>query len=366
MPPNAWYIVRAGTASPALRVGPHEKPLADKVAALLGEDFCVHPAGEIDWVKWDEQLERRWAAIEAYECHLWGAVPLDRGEPLSAEEIEGALDVAFADDADLLRARRYEARLREGAAPGVAPAVHSPSAASQICQPDFVVTTDLRATSDPFWKAMAEFRRRMLEGEVPAEGGWVSLVVEIRRLASQAKMASRAFEMLPPIAIWSEMRAAVADFPHPTSGGDPTTVFMVGVDAFAGDFEFDPSVKLPSDAERSILARWAGSWMNERESSIVAQAGNLQSVQQAVERLIPLVEQRNREATAGQRLIPIAAVAAAVNMRGDQLKEMLIARGHTIHGKRRRYSADLKDILSTLPRFRKSLTEWADKEFPLP
>lgn len=149
-----------------------------------------------------------------------------------------------------------------------------PSPKVAIERPDFVLTTDLRATSDPLWCSLATFRRMLMEGGSYPPMKWFALIVEIRDGANEAGLRPHfgsAKWIAPTI---KEAREAEVDMGFETEPDGESRIVLVEygpcgsvhVCDFSKDFR-------TSDANSNFHARtnaiqWAEGWMNARQRQL--------------------------------------------------------------------------------------------------
>jgi hypothetical protein len=155
-------------------------------------------------------------------------------------------------------------------------AVHSPATIQGTIQrPDFHVTTDIRATSDPLWRHLAAFRRRLMEGGTFTPAEWQSMLVEIRDEAHAAGLRPRLGNVEYIVATLSEAREGD---PHGGWEDEPDNHLIVILTA-CGEAGWIQHHELldgfsagrggySADSLRSLAIEWAESWMNARERQL--------------------------------------------------------------------------------------------------
>lgn len=143
-----------------------------------------------------------------------------------------------------------------------------------IARPDFHVTNDIRATSDPLWQHLAAFRRRLMEGGTLTPAEWQSLLFDIRNEAHAAGLRPHLGKVGYIVATLNEVRegdpgGAWNDEPDSWSKVILTACGEAGwiqlhdlLDGFA-------DTGIPADKhKRAIAIEWAESWMNARERQL--------------------------------------------------------------------------------------------------
>ncbi len=137
-----------------------------------------------------------------------------------------------------------------------------------IERPDFHVTTDIRATSDPLWRHLTTFRRRLMEGGTFTPAEWQSLLIGIR-------MGARDAGLRPCLGhvgwIVADLAEAVRD--DPAGGWDSETdawsKVVLTAWGSAGRIELHDLVDGFADPQlREVAIEWAESWMNARERQL--------------------------------------------------------------------------------------------------
>ncbi|MCC6321732.1 MAG: hypothetical protein IT438_09910 [Phycisphaerales bacterium] len=143
-----------------------------------------------------------------------------------------------------------------------------------IARPDFHVTTDIRATSDPLWQHLAAFRRRLMEGGTHTPAEWQSLLIDIRMEAHAAGLRPHLGKVDYIVATLNEARegdpgGSWEDEPDNWSKVILTACGEAGwiqlhdlLDGFA-------DTGIPFDRhKRASAIEWAESWMNARERQL--------------------------------------------------------------------------------------------------
>jgi len=152
---------------------------------------------------------------------------------------------------------------------------HSPATIQgTIERPDFHVTTDIRATSDPLWRHLAAFRRRLMEGGTHTPAEWQSLLIDIRMEAHAAGLRPHLGKVEYIVATLNEARegdpgGSWDDEPDNWSKVILTACGEAGwiqlhdlLDGFA-------DTGIPADNhKRASAIEWAESWMNARERQL--------------------------------------------------------------------------------------------------
>lgn len=150
-------------------------------------------------------------------------------------------------------------------------------------RPDFHATADLRATSDPLWKNLATFRRRLMAGEPHSRESWQSLLIDIRNGAHEVGLRPQ-LGSVP----WIAASIGEAREGDPKGGwdreedgwskviltafGDSGRIELFDLlDGFA-----DPGTP-DSSFMRETAIEWAESWMNARERQLAAPASGAHS-----------------------------------------------------------------------------------------
>jgi hypothetical protein len=155
-------------------------------------------------------------------------------------------------------------------------AVHSPATIQGTIQrPDFHVTTDIRATSDPLWRHLAAFRRRLMEGGTFTPAEWLSLLVDIRNEAYAAGLRPRLGNVEYIVATLSEAREGD---PHGGWEDEPANHLIVILTAYgeAGWIQHHELLDgfsagrggYSAESLRLLAIEWAESWMNARERQL--------------------------------------------------------------------------------------------------
>lgn len=156
---------------------------------------------------------------------------------------------------------------------------HSPATIQgTIERPDFHVTTDIRATSDPLWRHLAAFRRRLMEGGTHTPAEWQSLLIDIRMEAHAAGLRPHLGKVEYIVATLNEARegdpgGSWDDEPDNWSKVILTACGEAGwiqlhdlLDGFA-------HTGIPADNhKRASAIEWAESWMNARERQLAEPA----------------------------------------------------------------------------------------------
>lgn len=138
----------------------------------------------------------------------------------------------------------------------------------------FHVTSDLRATSDPFWDKLATFRQRLISGEKHPLIAWTSWLALMRAGALEAGLRPCLGEVKyivttpkeadkgDPIGSWGQVPSTPSTIILIDSGDDGMIqVHELADGAFGGE--------TPSSAGlRESAIRWAESWMNARERQL--------------------------------------------------------------------------------------------------
>ncbi len=139
-----------------------------------------------------------------------------------------------------------------------------------IARPDFPLTNDLRATSDPLWQKLRMFRRWLMEGERHTPGEWHGLLIDIRHLTDAAGLLPN-LSGAPLVAWMQEVKAAVPgawdDEPEDwhyllltAPGTDGWSQTHNLLDCFA------------DTSEREVAIAWAEGWMSARERQLIGTA----------------------------------------------------------------------------------------------
>lgn len=157
---------------------------------------------------------------------------------------------------------------------------HSPATIQgTIERPDFHVTTDIRATSDPLWRHLAAFRRRLMEGGAHTPAEWQCLLIDIRMEAHAAGLRPHLGKVEYIVATLNEARegdpgGAWEDEPDDwskvilTACGEAGWIqlhdLLDGFSAGRGGYS--------AESLRSLAIEWAESWMNARERQLAEPA----------------------------------------------------------------------------------------------
>jgi len=143
-----------------------------------------------------------------------------------------------------------------------------------IARPDFHVTTDIRATSDPLWQHLAAFRRQLMEGGTYTPGHWHSLLIDIRTEAHAAGLRPHLWTVEYIVATLTEVRDSDPSGIWDDESDNWSKVILTGcgeagwiqlhdlLDGFEGT-----SVPTIVHARKSAI-EWAESWMNARERQL--------------------------------------------------------------------------------------------------
>jgi hypothetical protein len=161
-----------------------------------------------------------------------------------------------------IQARREHATRSDGSLPLPADA---------LARPDFHLTQDIRATSDPLWSKLAAFRRRLMDGERHTPAEWHAWVAWIREDAHAAGLRPYTIGTIEYIA------ATLGEAIDGDSSGawdqgpevERMTCPMVFTDWGAGRIEVhDIWAGFADDSKRLAAIGWAESWMNARERQL--------------------------------------------------------------------------------------------------
>lgn len=146
-----------------------------------------------------------------------------------------------------------------------------------IQRPDFYVTTDIRATSDPLWRNLAAIRRRLMEGVAQSPAEWQSQLFDIRLAAHAAGLRPSLGSVEYIVATVSEARdggTGLLDEEEEswskvilTACGEAGWIQLHDLlDGFA-------DTGIPADKhKRESAIEWAESWMNARERQLAQPA----------------------------------------------------------------------------------------------
>lgn len=162
---------------------------------------------------------------------------------------------------------------------------HSPATIQgTIERPDFHLTTDIRATSDPLWRHLFTFRRRLIQGGTYTPAEWHEQIIAIRDEAHVAGLRPQFgnVEWIPAYLSevceedprsWQDEPPSWSKFVLVNSGEDGWLELHDLLDGFA-----DPDKRI-----RAIV--WAESWMNARERQLCQPAAvDPHAIERAAER----------------------------------------------------------------------------------
>lgn len=142
-----------------------------------------------------------------------------------------------------------------------------------IERPDFHLTSDLRATSDPLWRDLAKFRRWLMEGGSYTPAQWQSVLIDIRMAAHNAGLRPCLGKIEYIVSTLAEARAG---FPEDIWSKDPDSwskVVMIACGEHGWIEEHDlldgfASTEPQEQGKRAVAIGWAESWMNARERQL--------------------------------------------------------------------------------------------------
>jgi hypothetical protein len=147
--------------------------------------------------------------------------------------------------------------------------IHGP-----IERPDFHVTTDIRATSDPLWRHLAAFRRRLIEGGTFTPANWQSILIDIRDEAHDAGLRPNLGRVEFIVATLSEARDGDPIWPWDDEPDNWSKVIL-SASGEAGWIQLHDLLDgftdtgIPADNHKRLSAiEWAESWMNARERQL--------------------------------------------------------------------------------------------------
>lgn len=178
MPQGSWYVVRDADSVAVCACSSQES--ARSVCDAIGPGFTAKQATGGEWLRWDREIAAADSRIGQAD-NIFASSELDG---YTNDDVEAYQIQHFPEHADRVRAARYLSILLNGAdnQPAVAPTADPTPApatvAAAIKRPDFHLTTDIRATSDPLWRDLAAFRRRLMEFDQDPPAG--CLLLDIR------------------------------------------------------------------------------------------------------------------------------------------------------------------------------------------
>lgn len=137
-----------------------------------------------------------------------------------------------------------------------------------IERPDFHVTTDLRATSDPLWGRLASLRRALMDGARRAPSEWQSMLIHIRAMAHHAGLRPH-YETRHIMATLDEAKDADPGLWCGEPGGWGKVVLVASGED--GRIELhDVEDAFTDNHKRNAAIEWAETWMNARERQLLA------------------------------------------------------------------------------------------------
>lgn len=141
----------------------------------------------------------------------------------------------------------------------------------QVERPDFHLTSDLRATSDPLWRDLARFRRWLVEGGVHTPREWYSVLHKIRYAAHQVELRPdyRECEWIAlPV---RELRLLDPAYCDEVPDDDMALIAWGptgSIEVHDLDEGFADTGELFKRGRRASAIEWAESWMNARERQL--------------------------------------------------------------------------------------------------
>jgi hypothetical protein len=255
-----------------------------------------------------------------------------------------------------------------------------------IRRPDFHLTTDLRATSDPLWQHLAVFRRRLMAGGLQSPSEMQRLLLDIRLNAHAALLRPSIGKVEYVAATVSEFRDADGGCGSDDEEETWSKVYLTACGEHGWIELHDLADGFSSTHMRERAIDWAESWMNARERQLAAPTALTQDTAALADHRaivadegVATASKRNAQTrdlteslapptfefvTAAESVLPddlihVAEAATQLNRRSDVLLKSLRTSGYQIYGTKRHYQARFEDVVRVLPRNeRRQLEDW--------
>jgi hypothetical protein len=201
------------------------------------------------------------------------------------------------------------------------PSGNAPNAlAGVVNDSEYELTTDLLATSDPLWRSLAKFWRRVTQGGTCTPVQWRALLEQVRDLAYTEGLRPSVGDSKWIVVMEPTDGAPKAD-------GSKSQALLVGHGSAGRVLSFDlsggfasPNATIEREG-RSAAAEWAQDWLGARERQLIQRQPNL-----GPRRIATIFElDRERQQAELEALRKIQADARELVRKRPALKALLIA-----------------------------------------